>query len=149
MVEDSSQKLDELLESEPITDEIFEDSIIDNSSEKLNELLEKESDTIEFDLEKDSEIEIVTDDYSINIDDENLSKNDIEKSILEQLKKIKEKNFREFIVKNIINIKKLENKQLIKYIFELNKSFTPNESDEYYDVYTAFRDRLIEVWGKN
>jgi cell division septation protein DedD len=83
VVEDSSQKLDELLESEPVSVEIFEESIIDNSSEKLNELLEKESDTIEFDLEKDSDIEIVTDEYSINIDDEDLSKNDLEKSISE------------------------------------------------------------------
>jgi len=81
--DDSSKKLNELLENESTTAEFEAENLIDDSADNLNEILENESETVKFDLEKEIVIENVKVDYIINLDDIDLLKDDLKENISE------------------------------------------------------------------
>ena len=81
--DDSSKKLNELLENESTTAEYEAENLIDDSADNLDEILENERETIKFDLEKENVTENVKDDYVINVDDIDLLKNDLKENISE------------------------------------------------------------------
>jgi cell division septation protein DedD/nucleoid DNA-binding protein len=81
--DDSSKKLNELLENESTTAEFEAENLIDDSADNLNEILENESETVKFDLEKEIVIENVKDDYINNLDDIDLLKDDLKENISE------------------------------------------------------------------
>lgn len=81
--DDSSKKLNELLENESTTVEYEAENLIDDSADNLDEILENERETIKFDLEKENVTENVKDDYVINVDDIDLLKDDLKENISE------------------------------------------------------------------
>jgi len=81
--DDSSKKLNELLENESTTAEFEAENLIDDSADNLDEILENESETIKFDLEKEIVTENGKDDYVINVDDIDLLKDDLKENISE------------------------------------------------------------------
>lgn len=69
--------------------------------------------------------------------------NELEKDLIKKIEKVtNDEKFENFILENIKDILSLENKDLIKYLYELSKF---NEAD----FAKAFKDRLINLAKKN